>query len=92
MTELSGNILFGVRTSTAAPVLVLPAGMDTAAVQVHVTATRCDAHALTESKTSFTFPLFVTVGADEPAAVSMTVSATGRRVLQGLLEQTCDAG
>lgn len=87
--ELRGNVLFTVRPDTVDPVVALPAGEQDAEAGVVVTATRCEAHALTESKTSFTFPLFAAVGDGEPVQILVTATGPGRAALQGLLDSTC---
>jgi hypothetical protein len=89
VTELRGNVLFTVRPAATDPVVALPAGQRAAQVDVVVSAARCEAHALTESKTSFTFPLFAAVGAGEPVQILLTVTGTGRQALQDLLDRTC---
>lgn len=89
VTQLSGNILFTVSHPAGQPLLTLPAEQDAAELAVRVRASRCEAHALTESKTSFTFPVFAAVGDAEPALVSMTVSPPARAALQDLLDRTC---
>lgn len=52
----------------------LPAAGD---VEVVVTAARCDAHALTESKKTFVFSLLVSVDGAEPARVELEAEAGG---------------
>lgn len=89
VTQLLGNILFDV--TAAAPVLHLRPGADAVEAQVLVAATRCDPHALTESKTSFTFPLFAVLDAGEEVATSVTATGAGRDALQALLDDTCGA-
>jgi hypothetical protein len=88
VTEMLGNILFTVRTA-GAPVATLRAGQDSAAAEVVVQASRCDQHALIESKTSFTFRVFAAVGDREPVRVLVTVSQPARNALQALLDATC---
>jgi hypothetical protein len=61
-------------------------------VPVVVTATRCDRHALVESKTAFTFPYLAAVDGGEPARLSVTARPEGRAVLQALLDDTCGTG
>ena len=89
---VGGSILFSVDSPGGDPLLSLPAGADTASVELAVRATRCESHALTESKTSFTFPVSVSVGGAEPSAVPVTVAAADRAVLQTVLERTCAPG
>ncbi|HWH29300.1 MAG TPA: hypothetical protein VNU26_10120 [Mycobacteriales bacterium] len=86
--SLTGNILFTVDTGTDEP-LVLEDGEDAVGAEVVVAATRCEAHALTESKTSFTFALFASVDGLEPAQVQLTVGDGAREALQSLLDDTC---
>lgn len=89
VTELGGNILFSIDGPDLRPLVTLGAGEHAASVEVAVRATRCDAHALTESKRSWTFPLFASVDGAEPARVQLTVSPPGRAALQSLLDRTC---
>ncbi len=72
-----------------APLVLLADGAGVATAPVRVRATRCDPHALTESKRSFTFPVFVALDGGEPARVEVTVTGADRDVLQALLDRTC---
>ncbi|MFP5218618.1 MAG: hypothetical protein ACLGIG_02615 [Actinomycetes bacterium] len=85
--SLTGNILFTVSGMTRD--LMLGDEEASASTPVDVAATRCEAHALIESKTSFTFPLFAAVDGGEPTHVQMTVSPGAREALQSLLDDTC---
>lgn len=89
VTQLTGNILFTVRTPPSVPLVSLEAGQPETQVEVQVSASRCEAHALTESKRSFSFPLFASVGDGEPTQVQVTVSDPARAALQSLLDDTC---
>jgi len=91
VTELLGSILFRVAGRPPAPLLQLDAGTDAASAQVVVVASRCDQHALIESKTSFTFPLFAQIDGGQPARVSTTATGAARDALQALLHDTCGA-
>lgn len=91
VTELSGTILFSVDRRGDGDLLRLPAGQDASTVEVVVSATRCDPHALTESKRSFTFPVYASLDGAEPVLLQVTVDGDGRRALQQLLEDTCPA-
>ncbi len=86
---ISGSILFSLDAPDGAPLLALPAGQDVADVQLQVRAGRCEAHALTESKTSTTFPVLVGVDGGEPVQVPLVADASGRSALQDLLDRTC---
>lgn len=87
--EVGGNVLFSVRRPAALPRLREDAR--TASADVVVAATRCDPHALTESKRSFTFPVRVALDGGEPVLLQVTADATGQRALQALLAATCPA-
>lgn len=87
VTEVSGSILLTL--SPAGPLPVLEAGRDEAAAEVVLRAGRCEAHALTESKTSFTFPVFAALDGGEPVALRVTADEQGRAALQALLDRTC---
>lgn len=89
LDSLTGNILFTVDTAAGVP-LVLADDESSARTDVLIAATRCEAHALTESKTSFTFALFASVDGAEPAQVQMTVGNEARAALQSLLSDTCE--
>lgn len=89
VTGLGGNILFTVDSPPVDPLLALPDGQDAAEVEVRVRASRCEAHALTESKTSFTFPLFAALDGGEPVQVQLTAGPEGQAALQELLDRTC---
>jgi hypothetical protein len=89
VTELSGSILFSVAGTPPAPLLQLAADADTAQADVVLLASRCDQHALIESKTSFTFPLFARIDDGEPARLTTTAAGPARAALQALLDDTC---
>jgi hypothetical protein len=91
VTELGGSILFSVAGTPAAPLVKLPPTAETAQADVVLLVSRCDQHALIESKTSFTFPLFAVVDDSEPARLTTTVSGPTRDALQALLDDTCGA-
>lgn len=91
VTQLTGNVLFTVDVRDDGDVLVLDPGRRVATVDVLVTASRCDPHALTESKRSSTFPLHASLDGGEPVLVPVTVDAAGRAALQELLADTCPA-
>jgi hypothetical protein len=92
VTELSGSILFTVAGTPPAPLLVLAPEADAAQAGVVLLASRCDQHALIESKTSFTFPLFARIDDGEPARLTTSAAGPARDGLQALLDDTCGAG
>jgi hypothetical protein len=89
VTELSGSILFSVAGTPPDPLVELQAGADSAQAGVVLLASRCDQHALIESKTSFTFPLFARIDDGEPARLTTTATGAARAALQALLDDTC---
>jgi hypothetical protein len=89
VTELLGSILFSVAGTPPGPLVELFPDAESAEAEVVLLASRCDQHALIESKTSFTFPLFATVDDGEPARLSTTASGAARNALQALLDDTC---
>jgi hypothetical protein len=91
VTELLGSILFSVAGTPPVPVVELSPDADSAEAEVVLLASRCDQHALIESKTSFTFPLFAAVDGGEPARLSTTASGAARDALQSLLDDSCGA-
>jgi hypothetical protein len=92
VTEVGGNILFSVDAPPSSPVVTLTGGQQSAGVALQVRATRCEAHALTESKRSFVFPAFVALDDVEPTQVQVAVSAPAQAALQELLDRTCTPG
>ena len=73
--EVLGNVIFGVTTETAGPVLTVDDDQPAVTVGVTVSAARCDPHALTEYKRTFVFVAEVRV--DDGDAVRVDVTATG---------------
>ena len=90
--EVRGNVLFSVEPPAAPPLGALPADRHEVRAPLVVRATRCDPHALIESKRSFTFPVQARLDGGEVTAVPVTVDAAGRAALQALLDDTCGAG
>lgn len=90
VTSVGSNILFSVEPGPE-PLLVMPDDSQAAEVPVRLRATRCDPHALTESKRSFTFPVVVGLDGGAPARVEVTVTGPDRDVLQDLLDRSCGA-
>jgi len=64
--EVAASVVFAVQVTSP-----LPATSD---VDVTITAARCDAHALTESKKTYRFPVFVTVGDGERVRIELEAS------------------
>jgi hypothetical protein len=89
VSELSGSILFTVAGTPPSPLVRLAPGAASASADVVLRAGRCDQHALIESKTSFTFPLFASIDDGEPARSTTTAGGSAKDALQALLDDTC---
>jgi hypothetical protein len=90
VTDVQSSILFLLRPTGPLP-LELPADGRRATLPVEVRAVRCDPHALIESKRSYTFPVFVAVGAAEPLQVPVTADDGGVALIESLLVDHCAA-
>jgi hypothetical protein len=67
VTQLGGNVLFALRAGPPeGPVAVLAPEAQEVTVPFEIETVRCDPHALTESKRSTAFPLFVSIDGSEP--------------------------
>jgi hypothetical protein len=90
--QVEGTVIFSldVLGGTGSDVVTLERGQDTAAVEVEVSAARCDPHALIESKKTYLFPMWVRVG-DEPATYAiLEPEGEARTVFERLLSVGCD--
>ncbi len=68
----------------------LPAGgAEPVALDVVLTVTRCDAHAVAEDKKGYLLPVRVAVGGAEPVLVEVPVPVPERAPLQDLIDRTC---
>lgn len=74
-----GSVVFSVEVGSP-----LPAADD---VDLIVAATRCDAHALIESKKLFTFRVFVRIGGGERVQVQVDAEGPARDGLEALVEE-----
>ena len=83
--ELQGNVIFTVTTSSSAPVLSIGDAAPTAGVDVTVTASRCDPHALIEYKRTFKFAAAVRVGGAEAVLTDVEAQGDARAALEELL-------
>ena len=91
VSDVVDSILFSVDAPPHRPLLVLDEGAPEASVDLVFRATRCDQHALIESKTSFTFPVSAVLGDGQAVVVPVTFDDQGRAALQSLLDDTCGA-
>ena len=88
LTQPRNSIIFALRAVGPLP-LVLGAAERQASTPVELNAARCDPHALIESKRTFTFAVYVSVGDEPPVQVGVTPEAEGRALLQAVLTETC---
>ena len=86
VASLEGSVVFTLREQRLPLVL---AAQDRFAVPVTVTASRCDFHALIESKRSYDFPATVRLGGADPLSATVRPGERGRAVLERLLAETC---
>jgi hypothetical protein len=84
--EVLGNVIFGVTAGTASPVVTVDDDQPTASVGVTVSAARCDPHALTEYKRTFTFVVEVLVDDGDPVRVDVVAAGDAHAALSELLE------
>ena len=86
LASLDGTVVFTLRAGGLPVVL---AGEGRVEVPVAVSAARCDAHALTESKRSYDFPGTVRLGDEDLLTVTVRPRGRGRALLERLLLDTC---
>lgn len=84
-----GTVLFGVEPSPGTVALVLAPEQDVAELPLVVRPARCEAHALTEAKDVFAFPVVASLDGAEPARLRLEAGRQGRAVLQELLTTSC---
>lgn len=94
--ELGDNTIFTLRTTPdgaalppGVPVLSLPPGTAEATVPLSVEATRCDAHALAESKRTTAFRVFVSLDGGPPVLVVVSPDAAGVEALVQFATDSC---
>jgi hypothetical protein len=79
--SVRGNIVFSIEVTSASP----------RRLAVVVTATRCDPHALIESKRTFQYPVEVALDEGEPVWVVLEPEGAARATFERLLEACLDA-
>lgn len=89
VTEVGGGIIFGVRLldERSGPPVRLPAGRRRAAAPLEISASRCDPHALIESKRTFTFTVYVRLGGASEVFFPLEATGEGRRLLEESLSR-----
>ena len=89
VAAMRGTVVFTV--AAPAPVLDLPGRDASGATVVEISASRCDAHALIESKKSYRFPVWVAVGGGDPRYLEVEPRGEAREVLEQVLQEGCFA-
>ena len=86
-TALRGSVLLELRPLTAAePLAALPGGADEASIPVRMRVSRCDPHAVIESKKTFELSIWVTIGDRQPQRIVVAPQGELRTVLEGLIQ------
>jgi hypothetical protein len=86
LDEVVGSVIFRVAIDREAPVLRVGAERALDRVPVTISAQRCDAHALAESKKTFVFLTWVSLGGGEAVPVELHPAGAARAALEGLLD------
>jgi hypothetical protein len=92
VTEAGGHVLFTVtpRSGDAAPALMaLERGASEVELPLDVVTTRCDGHALAESKRTPLFLFYVAVGTSEPRALAVAAPAAVHGRLSEFATRSC---
>jgi len=89
LVSLEGTVVFTLRPQASLPAQL---DRDEVVVPVRVNASRCDPHALAESKRSYDFPWYAALGDAEPLYGTARPDDAGRAVLEDLLLDTCTSG
>lgn len=87
-----GNVIFTVTPlgRVQEPLLVLEPGRTEANLGVRIRATRCEPHAVAESKKTFRFPMWVGLGNDSAEYLEVAIGGHGRELLQDNIDD-CSA-
>lgn len=89
--DVGGHVLLTVRPrpDRPRPLLVLAAGEQVAELPLELVATRCDPHALAESKRTPLLGFYVAVGDDEPRLTFFQADAAATRRLTEFVTRSC---
>lgn len=92
--DFGGNVLYTIRARppAAAPLVTLAADQADTVLPLDVRATRCDPHALAESKQSYVFRLYLVVGTSPAALTTVRADGDGSRLLDELTARSCLPG
>ena len=87
VTALRGSVLIELQASTAAdPLAALPGEAAGASIPVRLHVSRCDPHAVIESKKTFELSIWVSIGDRPPQRIAVTPEGELRAVLEGLIQ------
>jgi hypothetical protein len=90
VVEPGGNVLYTVKPARpATPLGTLAADATALELPLRITATRCDVHAFADSKRSYVFGFYLTLGSGEPQLLTTTADAALQRQLDRLALDTC---
>ena len=93
VVEPGGNVLFTVRpVEPGTPLGRLAPDATGLELPLRITATRCDVHAFADSKRSYVFGFYTTLGSGEPQLVTTTADTALQRQLDRLALDTCRPG
>ncbi len=89
--DAGGHVLFTVAAADGrtAPLLVLEPGQDRVELPLRVVTTRCDPHALTESKRTPLLLFYIGVGDDEPRSVPVQAPTAVHAALSEFATRSC---
>jgi hypothetical protein len=89
-----GNVLYTIRARppAAVPLVTLAPGQAETVLPLEVRATRCDPHALAESKQSYVVRLHLVVGASPAQLTTVRADEDDTRLLDELTARTCLPG
>lgn len=87
----AGNVIFTMHPlgEARSPLLVLAPGEDRGEIPIEISASRCDPHALADSKRTFFLPLWASVGDGEELSTFVSTDEPTRARLDELIQTGC---
>jgi hypothetical protein len=94
VSQIAGSVILGIQPvpPRPAPLLALDPAATSAELPVEIVASRCDPHALSDSKRTFVFPTWVTVDGGPEQYTTIALSDDGRQRMDELITAGCDLG
>ena len=86
---MRGTVVFTVVTPGPGALVTLEPDDRDGSVPIVVSASRCDAHALIESKKSYRFPMWISVGEADARYLEVEPTGEARTVLERVLQEGC---